>query len=63
MLTIRSGATVAIDTLSHSGATQDEDPSPFSVSRGVRREEVLQDAIDFWASRPAVRARAAPDTS
>jgi acetamidase/formamidase len=52
VLTIRSGDTVAVDTLSHSGATQDEDPVAFLGARGVARDEVLQDAIDFWKSRP-----------
>jgi acetamidase/formamidase len=52
VLTIASGDTVAVDTLSHSGATQDEDPVTFLGARGVARGEVLQDAIDFWKSRP-----------
>jgi acetamidase/formamidase len=51
VLTIRSGDTVAIDTLSHQGATQDEDPVAFLAKHGVRRDEVLPDAIDFWRSR------------
>jgi acetamidase/formamidase len=51
VLTIASGDTVAVDTLSHSGATQDEDPVAFLGARGVARDEVLQDAIDFWKSR------------
>ncbi len=52
MLTIRSGETVAIDTLSHQGAVQDEDPVTFLGKLGVRPNEVLPDAIDFWKSRP-----------
>lgn len=51
VLTVRSGATVTVDTISHSGATQDEDPVTFLGSRGVRRDEILADAIDFWRSR------------
>lgn len=46
VLTIASGDTVAVDTLSHSGATQDEDPVAFLGARGVARNEVLQDAIE-----------------
>jgi len=51
ILTIRSGQTVRIDTLSHAGATQDEHPVQFLEPYGVKREEILQDVLDFWASR------------
>lgn len=51
VLTIQSGQTVRIDTLSHHGSTQDEDPVAFLGSFGVKPEEVLQDVRDFWASR------------
>ena len=50
-LTIRSGETVRIDTISHQGATQAEDPVTFLGPLGVKPEEILQDARDFWASR------------
>lgn len=60
-LEIRSGDTVVIDTISHQGSTQDEDPVTFLGKLGVARGEMLQDVLDFWASRPSrVRARAAP---
>ena len=49
---VRPGQTVRIDTLSHAGATQDEHPVEFLGAYGVKREEILQDVIDFWASRP-----------
>ena len=52
VLTVRSGDTVTVDTLSHAGATQDEDPVTFLGARGVRRDEILPDALDFWRSRP-----------
>ncbi|MGI9257525.1 MAG: acetamidase/formamidase family protein [Gammaproteobacteria bacterium] len=52
VLTIESGQTVRIDTLSHHGSTQDEDPVEFLGGFGVERDEILQDVIDFWASRP-----------
>jgi acetamidase/formamidase len=52
VLTIRSGETVRIDTLSHHGSTQDEEPVAFLGRYGVRPEEVLQDVRDFWASKP-----------
>lgn len=51
VLTIRSGQTVRIDTLSQAGATQDEDPGTFFGQYGVKREEILKDVLDFWASR------------
>jgi len=49
--TVGSGDTLAIDTISHQGATQDEDPVTFLGKMGVRRDEILKDAIDFWNSR------------
>ena len=51
VLTIDSGETVAIDTISHQGATQDADPVEFLDKLGIAKNEVLQDAIDFWQSR------------
>jgi acetamidase/formamidase len=51
LLTIQSGQTVRIDTLSHHGSTQDEEPVAFLRRFGVREDEVLQDVRDFWASR------------
>ena len=51
VLRIASGETVRIETLTHVGATQDEHPVEFLTGLGVPREEVLDDVIDFWASR------------
>jgi len=51
VLRVRSGETVRIETLTHAGATQDEEPVAFLASEGIPREEVLQDVLDFWASR------------
>ena len=51
VLTIQSGQTVRIDTLSHAGSTQDEEPVAYLSAMGVPREEMLQDMLDFWASR------------
>ena len=51
VLTIRSGDTVRIDTLSHAGATQNDDPDSYLGSLGVEPDEILQDVRDFWASR------------
>ncbi len=51
VLTIRSGETVRVDTLTHAGATQDENPVAYLTGLGVPREEILQDVLDFWVSR------------
>ena len=51
VLTIKSGQTVRIDTLSHHGSTQDEEPVAFLAKYGIKADEVLQDVRDFWASR------------
>lgn len=53
VMTIRSGQTVRIDTISHHGSTQDQDPVTFLGSFGIKPEEILQDVRDFWASRKA----------
>ncbi len=45
------GETVRIDTLTHSGAVQDEDPVDWLGALGVPREEIPQDVLDFHASR------------
>lgn len=51
VLTIQSGETVSIDTLTHEGGTQRQEPVQFLSELGVPREEMLQDMLDFWASR------------
>jgi acetamidase/formamidase len=51
VLTVRSGETVRINTLTHAGATQSEEPVAYLTALGVPREEIPQDVIDFWASR------------
>ena len=51
VLTIQSGETVRIDTLSHAGSTQAEEPVAYLSAMGVPREEILDDVLDFWASR------------
>jgi acetamidase/formamidase len=52
VLSIQSGDTVRIDTISHHGSTQEEDPLIFLGRFGVAAEDVLQDVLDFWASKP-----------
>ncbi|MBT8488554.1 MAG: acetamidase [Gemmatimonadetes bacterium] len=51
VLTVQSGETVRINTITHVGATQNEEPVAYLTGLGIPREEVLQDVIDFWASR------------
>lgn len=51
VLKIQSGESVRIDTLTHAGATQNEDPRTYLPSLSVPRDEILDDVVDFWASR------------
>lgn len=51
VLTIESGDVVEIDTLTHAGATQDEEPGSYLGAMGVPENEILEDVTDFWASR------------
>lgn len=51
VLRIRAGETVEIDTISHAGATQDEEPVAYLAQYGIPEHEVLSDAVDFWKSR------------
>lgn len=51
VLRVRPGETVRMDTLTHSGATQEEDPVAWLGALGVPREEIHPDVLDFWASR------------
>ena len=51
VLTVASGETVRIETLTHAGATQAEEPVAYLTALGVAREEILPDVIDFWRSR------------
>lgn len=51
VITLASGDTVRIETLSHAGATQDEHPDSALGALGVEPSEILPDVIDFWNSR------------
>ena len=51
VLRVRPGETVRMDTLTHSGAVQDEEPVAWLAALGVPPEEIHQDVLDFWASR------------
>ena len=51
VLTIASGDTVRIDTLSHAGATQNDHPEVSLGELGIEPDQILPDVIEFWASR------------
>jgi len=51
ILTVASGDTVFVDTLSHAGSTQRAHPVESLGELGVEASEILQDVIDFWDSR------------
>ena len=51
VLTIRSGETVRVDTLTHAGSTQREPPETYLGAMGVEPDDILQDVRDFWAAR------------
>lgn len=48
---VNPGETVRIHTLTHVGATQDEEPGAFLTGLGIPPEEVLDDVVAFWSSR------------
>ena len=54
VLTIKSGQTVEIETLSHQGLTTNKDPEKFFASYGISGNEVLADAKNVYsqAKRP-----------
>ncbi|MFV0435757.1 MAG: acetamidase/formamidase family protein [Leucobacter sp.] len=49
VLTVRSGATVTVDTVSHEGILEDQgkDPLAFFTGHGVSRSSILDDAIEI----------------
>jgi acetamidase/formamidase len=48
---VRSGQVVRINTITHAGATQGMRPDSFMAQDGIPRDQILQDQMDFWASR------------
>jgi len=52
VLTVESGATVTIDTLSHEGLLEDQgkDPVAYFTSKGVSEDMILDDAIEIASS-------------
>jgi acetamidase/formamidase len=58
-LTIKSGQTVRIDTVSHQGLLAREDPAEFFGKAGIPRDQVLQDAIDIYSKVARVKGLSA----
>src|SRR3954470_24919073 len=52
VLTVRSGQTVRIDTVSHQGLINGTDPVKFFGAAGIAPGEVLADAIEIYAKAP-----------
>lgn len=52
VLTVESGSTVTIDTLSHEGILEDQgkDPVAYFTDKGVSEDMILEDAIEIAAS-------------
>ncbi|MDE2982193.1 MAG: acetamidase/formamidase family protein [Gemmatimonadota bacterium] len=51
VLRMQSGETVRVNTLTHVGAGQNEEPVAYLTGLGIPRDEILQDVLDFWATR------------
>ena len=51
VLRMQSGETVRVNTLTHAGATQRDEPVGYLRGLGIRRAEIPQDVLDFWESR------------
>lgn len=51
VLRMQSGETVRVNTLTHVGAGQNEEPVAYLTGLGIPRGEILQDVLDFWATR------------
>jgi acetamidase/formamidase len=58
-LTIKSGQTVKIDTVSHQGLMTKDDPTTFFGAAGIPPGEVLQDAKDIYAMVSRVKGLSA----
>jgi acetamidase/formamidase len=58
-LTIKSGQTVKIDTVSHQGLMSKDDPTTFFAAAGIPPGEVLQDAEDIYAKVGRVKGLSA----
>ena len=59
VLHIKSGQTVRIDTVSHSGMNTAEDPVTFFGRAGIPADQVLQDVIDIYRKVPRPKGASA----
>src|SRR3954471_7350725 len=48
VLRVRSGQTIAMDTLSHQGVNNGMDPVKFFAAGGVAANEILPDALEIY---------------
>src|SRR5256885_11941724 len=60
VLTIRSGQTVKIDTVSHQGLLSGMDPVKFSGAAGIAPDHSLPDPIEIYAKATHPEKTAAP---
>ena len=51
VLTVKSGQTVRIDTISQRGTNQQQSPVDYFAAFGIKRDEILKDVLDVWAAR------------
>ena len=58
-LTIKSGQTVKIDTVSHQGLMSKDDPTTFFGTAGIPPDQVLQDAKDIYGMVKRVKGLSA----
>src|SRR5688572_30709371 len=57
VLTIKSGQTVKIDTISHQGIAQGVDPVTFFGAGGIQPAQVLKDAIEVYQKVSPLRRK------
>jgi acetamidase/formamidase len=58
-LTIKSGQTVKVDTVSHQGLLTGDDPVTFFGKAGIPKDQVLQDATDIYSKVRRVKGLSA----
>lgn len=51
VLRMASGETVRVHTLTHAGATQNQEPVSYLTEQGIPRDQILDDVLAFWESR------------
>lgn len=51
VLRMASGESVRVNTLTHAGTTQIQEPIEYLTEQGIPREAILDDVVAFWGSR------------